>query len=138
MNTHERTARCGCGKLTVTTTGEPADVYACSCLGCQRNSGSAFSYGAIFPESSVSITGDRKTWRRTSDSGRWTESVFCPVCGGNVCFRAEAWPGIVGVSAGCFADPDFPAPKRLYWASRRHHWLDIPDGIEVIETQPGA
>lgn len=39
----ERNARCGCGGLTVTTRGEPLVVYACSCLNCQRESGSAFS-----------------------------------------------------------------------------------------------
>jgi hypothetical protein len=57
---HERTASCGCGNLKVTARGEPSEVYVCSCLNCQRESGSAFSYGAIYPEAAVSIAGERK------------------------------------------------------------------------------
>lgn len=62
--TRERTASCGGGNLTVTTIGEPSEVYACSCLNCQRESGSAFSYCAVYPEAAVSIAGDRRVWRR--------------------------------------------------------------------------
>jgi hypothetical protein len=32
----ERVARCACGDLTLTTRGEPLDVYLCSCKDCQR------------------------------------------------------------------------------------------------------
>ena len=132
----ERTASCGCGNLTVTTRGEPSEVYACSCLNCQRESGSAFTYAAIYPEAAVSIAGERRVWRRHVDSGRWVESEFCPTCGVTVFYRAELFPESIGVSVGCFADPDFAKPEGLIWASRRHHWLRFPDDIEVVETQP--
>ena len=56
----ERAARCACGNLMVTARGEPLEVYLCSCTDCQRGSGSAFSYAAIFPESAVSIAGERR------------------------------------------------------------------------------
>jgi hypothetical protein len=36
---------------------------------------------------------------------------------------------------GCFADPDFPGPGRLYWSPRRHRWLGLPASIEHVETQ---
>jgi hypothetical protein len=49
--------------------------------------------------------------------------------------RLEVLPGIVCVSVGCFSEPDFPAPAKLYWNSRRHRWLDLPTGIGRIETQ---
>jgi len=52
--TGERIATCSCGNLTVTARGEPLDVYLCSCTACQRGTGTAFSYAAIFPESAVS------------------------------------------------------------------------------------
>ena len=57
-NGRTRAARCGCGSLTVTTTGEPAAVYACGCLSCQRKSGSAFTYSAVYPEAAVSMAGE--------------------------------------------------------------------------------
>jgi hypothetical protein len=131
----ERTARCACGNLTVTTRGEPVDVYLCSCTACQRGTGSAFSYAALFPESVVAITGDTREYKQYGDSGRAIDSSFCPTCGTAVAFRAEGLPGVVGVPVGCFADPSFAKPSKLFWASRRHHWLDLSDDIVLIETQ---
>ena len=71
----ERLARCCCGNLKVTARGEPVDVYLCSCTDCQRGTGSAFSYAAIFPVSAVSIAGERREYRQQGDSGR---QLFLP------------------------------------------------------------
>jgi len=98
-----RVARCACSSLTVTARGEPIDVYLCSCTACQRGTGSAFSYAAIFPESAVSIAGERRPYRQQGGSGRFVESFFCPACGTVVLFRAEGLPGTLGVPVGCFA-----------------------------------
>ncbi len=133
--TRVRTARCGCGQLTVRACGEPVGVYACSCLSCQRASGSAFSYSALYPEAAVAVAGARNLWRRRGESGRWTETEFCPTCGVTLCFRNDAYPAIVGIAAGAFADPDFAPPERVYWASRRHRWLAFPEGVERLATQ---
>jgi hypothetical protein len=119
----------------VTARGEPTDVYACSCAYCQRKSGSAFTYAAIYPEAAITITGNYCTWRHRSDAGRFLDNAFCPTCGGSLFFRAEAWPGMVGVAVGCFADPNFAKPARLFWASRRHGWLDLGESIPLLETQ---
>jgi hypothetical protein len=131
----ERIGRCYCGGLTVATRGEPIDIYACSCTDCQRGSGSAFSYAALFPEAAVTIVGESQTYRHHGDSGRFVDSYFCRTCGTGVAFRAEGLPGMLGVPVGCFADPAFARPTKLFWASRRHHWLDLPEGIALIETQ---
>jgi hypothetical protein len=135
MSMHERVATCGCGSLRVTAHGEPADVYACSCADCQRKSGSAFTYAAIYAESAVTIAGEHRAWRRRGDSGRFIESGFCPTCGTNVFFQAEGLPGMVGIAAGCFADPNFIKPQRLFWASRRHCWLELDEVSAFEETQ---
>ena len=135
-NTATRTAACGCGKLTATVRGEPTEVYLCSCLDCQRLSGSSFTYCALFPERAVTIAGERKAWRHLADSGRWVENGFCPACGVTVFLLDEAMPGIIGVTAGCFADPHFAQPTKVYWASRRHYWLAFPEGVALIGTQP--
>ena len=132
----ERIARCMCGSLSVTARSNPTEVYICSCTDCQRLSGSAFSYCAMYPETNVSITGDGKTWRYHADSGRWIEPMFCPTCGCLLCYRTEASPELVAVSAGCFADSDFPKPDNYYFASRRHHWMKCPDETAVLDTQP--
>jgi len=133
----KRIAQCGCGALTATVIGDPVTVYGCSCADCQRKSGSAFSYAAMFPSAAVAIAGGRKTWRRNGDSGRWIDSVFCPTCGISVGFHSEGMPGLTGIPVGCFADPDFHPPLRLYWASRRHRWLALHTGLTLLDTQDG-
>jgi hypothetical protein len=131
----ERTAQCGCGGLTATARGEPADVYGCHCLACQRKSGSAFSYAAMFPDAAVTLAGTRTAWRHAGDSGRWIENLFCPTCGVTIAFRCEAAPGVIGIPAGCFADPAFARPRVFFWTSRSHRWLPPAEGITSLDTQ---
>ena len=135
-HTHTRTASCACGGLKVTTRSEPISVYVCSCLDCQRKTGSAFSFCATYRKAAVSITGEHRPWRKTGDAGRWVEFSFCPTCGGSVFAHFEALPDLVGVSAGCFADPQFAMPGTHYWASRQHRWLGWPEDTEAMATQP--
>ena len=133
----KRIAQCGCGALTATVSGDPVTVYGCSCKDCQRKSGSAFSYAAMFESAAVAIAGERKTWRRNGDSGRWIDNIFCPTCGIAVGFHSEGMPGLTGIPVGSFADPDFLPPLRLYWASRRHRWLALHSDLTLLDTQEG-
>jgi hypothetical protein len=131
-----RTAACSCRKLQIKVTGAPAQVNSCTCLECQRRSGSALTYTAFFPDSAiVSLDGEYRSWRQERDSGRWHESSFCLVCGTWVFSRLEVLPGFVGISVGCFADPEFEKPTKFFWASRRHRWLPAPKSVEVLDTQ---
>jgi hypothetical protein len=129
-----RTASCLCGALRATAHDAPRDVYVCACRNCQKKSGSAFTYAAIFSAEEVSVTGAHQQYRYTGDSGRWIENHFCPACGGYVFFLGEAFPGHIGINVGAMDEADF-APRRMYWTSRRHRWLGVPDGVEEVETQ---
>ena len=131
----QRVARCGCGALSIAAREDPAHVYVCSCVGCRQIRGSAFPYAAIFPEAAVTIAGESRCWPHRGESGRLTEHHFCPTCGSTLYFRNEGLPGMVGVSAGCFAERDFPAPKTAYWSSRRHAWVAMPEGTKEVESQ---
>ena len=71
--------------------------------------------------------------RPTRDDGRRRTSVRS--AGSASLTRLEALPGLVGVSVGCFADPTFEKPQKLYWTVSRHHWLDTPRGVEPVDTQ---
>jgi len=102
----------------VALTGTPQSVHTCSCLDCQRDSGGAFTYTAFFPESAVEeIRGEYRNWRRISNLGRWIDTAFCPTCGIRVFRHWEALPWAFGVPVGCFADPAFELPAKLYYAS---------------------
>jgi len=125
-----RTARCACGALTAVATGEPAAISMCSCTACQRRSGSAFAYSTYWNDAQVTVDGPAELYERTSQRGRKAQHHFCPTCGTTLWYRGEHRPGMIGISAGCFADPAFPAPTVAVWDATRHHWLkgiaDIP------------
>lgn len=121
----ERTACCACGDLELTVTGDPLRVYACACLECQRATGSAFAYRAQFPAVAVKIAGEPRAFRRGSDAGRWVEQHFCPRCGTLVFMTGEGIPDKVVISVGCFADPGFAPPVKIFWEERRHRWYGL-------------
>lgn len=125
-----RRASCACRNLQVTVTGEPRSVYACSCLECQRATGSAFAYRAIYANATVNaISGDRRKWRRGSESGQWVDQIFCPECGTLVYMEAEGLNDAISVSVGCFEEPDFPSPTAFHRTSRRHQWYMLTEAV---------
>jgi hypothetical protein len=48
---------------------------------------------------------------------------------------ARGMPELTGVPVGAFSDPDFAEPKRIYWRTRRHRWLERFAAIETHDTQ---
>lgn len=133
----ERTAACSCGQLSVTVLGEPEMHGICSCLECQRNSGSAFGYTGYWLKSAVErISGRSTVWRRTSDAGRWADNHFCPECGATVYAYSEMAPDAINVRIGSFADQDFPPPKYAAWSVSKHGWVAVPESCPTWDTQP--
>ena len=99
-------------------------------------SGSAFGIGAYFEHERVTeISGERKVFSRPSDSGRPTESHFCPACGTTVYWQLQIWPDRFGIAAGCFTDPDFPQPQVSAWGVTKHSWVEVPDDCREFEQQ---
>ncbi|MGD0317270.1 MAG: GFA family protein [Xanthobacteraceae bacterium] len=120
-----RRAACNCGQLHLVCEGEPARVSMCHCLECQRRTGAVFGNQAWFERRQVtSVSGTSTQFRRSADSGKSVTYQFCPVCGSTVYWEAEAFPGLIAVAVGSFADPAFPAPKHSVWERRRHHWVE--------------
>ena len=127
-----RTARCACGKLSVACTGEPVRISMCHCLDCQKRTGSTYGAQARFPKENVAVSGVSKIFRRTGDSGGKIETHFCPECGSTVFWTIDALPGFVAVAVGAFADPAFPAPRVSVYGNRKHAWVSIPAGAELM------
>ncbi len=142
----KRTAQCSCGALQITLEGDPQITLACNCTNCQRRTGAAFGVVAYFGLGSVvALEGDGRVFTHLSDSRRRLERTFCPGCGSTVHWRAELFPGMVGVAVGCFTDPDFPAPtmaawhkSKLGWVEFPGHWLRLPeqDASQALVDDP--
>jgi hypothetical protein len=121
-----RVARCSCGQVSATCTGEPVRISVCHCLACQRRTGSAFGVQARYDPARVQISGESRVWeRRADDDGEGRTYRFCPECGATVYYTFENAPDIVVIPVGAFADPGFPAPSRFVYGERRHPWLTI-------------
>ena len=118
-----RIAHCCCGSLRVETTGEPALVHVCHSTECQRRTGSVFGVSSFFPKSEVKTSGPSKVYVREGQEGRKLRLHFCPDCGTTVYGEVDARPGLIGISVGAFADPNFPAPTRSIWEQSRHSWV---------------
>lgn len=126
-----RTASCQCGQLTARCEGEPVRISVCHCLNCQQRSGSSFAAQARFPNEGVSVSGEAKQWSRTGDDGTRCTFSFCPECGSGVFYVHEAFPDLIAVAIGAFADPAFPPPEYSVYEERKHHWVTVVgEGIE--------
>ncbi len=106
-----RTAACSCGQLTVTVVGEPDYVAACSCLECQKSTGSVFGVSTYWPKTALlAIAGKSTCWRRGSWKGRWLDNYFCPVCGSTLYWYAESAPELDRHLRRQLRRPRLPAP----------------------------
>ncbi|MEM7425743.1 MAG: GFA family protein [Pseudomonadota bacterium] len=132
-----RTASCACGQLTIALSGTAQRVSSCSCLECQKRTGSAFGVTAFYlKEQIVEVAGEAKIFNRTADSGRDLAMRFCPYCGTTVYWELGMVPGQISVAVGCFADPLYPAPERTVFHSRKHHWMEFPARLKKYDTLP--
>ena len=127
-STLERKANCSCGQLTVRVVGEPSMVGACSCIECQRRTGSVFGVQSFFKnEQIVEKLGKSKSFTRTSDNGFDARTYSCPECGSTVFAKPSSMSHLTAVSVGCFGDPNFPEPQLAAWSATNHHWVQYPE-----------
>ena len=70
------TGGCNCGEVRYRIEGAPLRTGLCHCATCRRQSGSAFSFFAIWPRASVRLSGELACWQARAGGER-----FCPGCG---------------------------------------------------------
>ena len=120
-----RNASCRCGQLQITVTGEPVRLSVCHCLNCKKRSGSAFAVQARWPANDVTISGRSNVFAKAGDSGDKAHFHFCPDCGSDVFYIAEAMPDVVAVPLGAFDDPFFGTPEYSVYEARKQDWVEI-------------
>lgn len=121
-----RTASCRCGRLKATTTGEPVRLSVCHCLNCKKRSGSGFAVQARWRPEQVALSGYSKTFVKAGDSGATATFHFCPDCGSDVYYLADADPDrLIAIPLGAFDDPFFGTPAYSVYEGRMHPWVAI-------------
>jgi hypothetical protein len=128
-----REAACACGQLRLTCESEPLRISICHCLDCQRRTGAPFSMQVRYARNKVTeIKGKATQFTRQAESGNSVTFSFCPDCGSTVFWELSAFPAVLAIAVGAFADPQFPAPRHSVYEGRRHHWVDL-NGLPDIE-----
>lgn len=138
-----QTARCGCGRVSITVEGDPGHVYVCHCDFCQRLTGAVFIARASFAEGQlVSVDGGTRSYNGLEIDGVGAVAIpgginyrFCEVCGSHLYFDM-IYPAtgtrFYTIPLGAFVDPVFPRPTTEYSTKHRHPWVTpIPDAVQL-------
>ena len=130
------TGHCLCGAVQYRYEGEPITIGLCQCDRCQRQSGSAFLIGVIFPRDAVTITGPLTSYeaRINGDNRLWRH--FCQTCGSAISITLDRYPGIRSMMGGTLDDKTKIKPRFSVWCSAGQPWLKMPDEIACFEDYP--
>ncbi len=116
---------CLCGDIRFIAKGEPYRVGLCHCLDCRKQHGALFHASAIFPETSVTVEGETRSY-----AGRH----FCPRCGSSVFSHTE---DEIEVNLGSLDDVGVFRPTYELWTIRREPWLPEIKGVKGYERDRG-
>jgi len=113
---------CRCGQVRISVRDEPLRVGICHCKDCREESGSAFTFYAVWPAGHFERIGETSAFR-----GRH----FCPRCGSRLFAiddrEAEIKLGILSEAPTTFV------PSYELWVKRREPWLRPIEGAEQYE-----
>ncbi|MES2936887.1 MAG: GFA family protein [Pseudomonadota bacterium] len=114
--------QCLCGQVRVSVRGEPLRTGICHCTDCRRDSGSAFTFYAVWPADRFERAGETSEFR-----GRY----FCPRCGSRL-FSVDAREAEIRL--GLLSEAPTPlVPGYELWVKRREPWLRPVEGAEQYE-----
>ena len=133
--TIDLTARCACGRVEMSIRGPVVSMLMCSCLDCQRASGSGHASVALVPVQAMIVGGATKSFDRPSDSGATFTRHFCPDCGTPVYGRSSRAPDLAMIPVGFFAGQNgWFEPNQLIFARSQQAWDLIADHLPRHDT----
>lgn len=119
------TGGCNCGEVRYEIDGAPLRTGLCHCATCRKQSGSAFSFFAIWPRARVTLSGELARWQARAGGER-----FCPRCGSQL-FCWEEGSDEIEVKLGTLDEPPSAlVPSYELWTIRREPWLAPQQGAE--------
>ncbi|MEQ8393018.1 MAG: GFA family protein [Thalassospira sp.] len=105
------TGGCLCGKVRLIAKGTPYRVGICHCLDCRKYHGALFHASAIFPQTSVTVSGV---------TGNYEGRHFCTKCGSSVYSQSD---DEIEVNLGTLDEPSQFKPTYELFTDRRENWL---------------
>lgn len=130
------TGGCLCGAVRYRFQGRPSSVGLCQCERCQRQSGSAFLIGVVFPREAVTIEGELATYESRESGDGALRRHFCATCGSAVSITLDRYPEIRSMMGGTLDDRSNLQPGFAIWCSSAQPWLTLPAGIACHANYP--
>ena len=117
--------RCHCGFITYEAEIDPEKVLLCHCTDCQMLSGSAFRTVAHTREGGFRLlSGELKTYVKTSNSGTRRPQTFCPECGSPIYATSEGdGPKVYSIRVGTSHQRHKLMPRAQIWCRSAQPWL---------------
>ena len=114
--------KCLCGQVQISVRGEPLRIGICHCTDCRQESGSAFTFYAVWPAHQFEHAGE---------TSEFHGQHFCPRCGSRL-FSTDDREA--EVKLGILSDaPTTLVPSYELWIKRREPWLRPIEGAEQYE-----
>ncbi len=127
---------CACGAVRYRISADPATLYACHCLTCQAQSGSAFNLSLRVTRDAFHLMrGEMASVPIPTDSGRAKAGHFCPRCGGRLIHVTEGVPHI-SVRAGTLDRRAELQPVGHIFVRSAQSWIRFPDDVLVYQGAP--
>jgi len=129
---------CQCGHIKYEAEIDEKNANICHCSDCQAFSGSAFRVGVPGPSDRFTLlSGTRKTYIKTAESGGKRAQVFCPECGTHL-YATDANPATAKVNRyriGTIHQRQAITPSTQIWCRSALPWAENISGIPSKETQ---
>jgi len=104
---------------------------------CQAFTGSAFNTGvSVLPADFVLLTGNPKTYVRTTESGKKVLQAFCDNCGSPIYRHSVDNPSSYRIGLGTIKQRAMFTPARQIWKSSALPWIDTISEIPVFDQNP--
>lgn len=114
--------KCLCGQVQISARGEPLRAGICHCTNCRQESGSAFTFYAVWPAHQFETTGETSEFRGQH---------FCARCGSRLFSIGDRE---AEVQLGILSEAPTPlVPSYELWVKRREPWLRPIEGAEQYE-----
>jgi hypothetical protein len=88
------------------------------------------------PAGGVTITGEPRYYAVIGESGKKISRGFCATCGSPLFFKADAFPGAIGIRPASLDDPNIFRPGVSIYTSSAPAWATFAEGAPKFSKMP--
>lgn len=117
---------CLCGYVRYHIATEPTAILYCHCRMCQRAAGAPVVAWFTVPTRGLHwLTTEPRTYKSSDAAARH----FCPACGAQIAFQADAEPDRMDITVASLDRPAALVPRYHCWTASRITWFDTDDSL---------